>query len=70
MAGCSGCRKRAKKPLGQKKAEENKPVSRQPTTAKMRQSFTLITRDNRTMTFGSRLEAEAERVRAGGGTIR
>jgi hypothetical protein len=33
------------------------------------QSFTLQTADGRTQTFGSRLEAQAERVRAGGGTI-
>ena len=33
-------------------------------------SFTLDTTDGRTLNFGSRLEAEAARIRHGGGTIR
>lgn len=33
-------------------------------------SFVLQTIDGRTQAFGSRLEADAARVRAGGGTIR
>lgn len=38
--------------------------------ARRTQTFTLTTPDRRTQTFGSRLEAEAARVRSGGtGTI-
>ena len=33
------------------------------------QSFTLRTSDGRTQSFGSRLEANAAMIRAGGGTI-
>lgn len=35
-----------------------------------RERFTLNTRNGKTLTFGSRLEAEAARVREGGGSIR
>lgn len=34
------------------------------------ESFTLQDRNGRTQSFGSKLEANAARVRAGGGTIR
>lgn len=71
--GCN-CKDRTK-PLG-----PNKTVTPAATTRKMKsatppplgkkQSFTLETRDGKTQTFGSRLESEAARVRAGGGTIR
>lgn len=33
------------------------------------QSFTLKTNDGRTMTFGSKLEAEAAKIRSGGGQV-
>jgi hypothetical protein len=33
------------------------------------QSFALVTTDGRTQSFGSRLEAEAARVRAGSGRV-
>jgi len=39
-------------------------------TASATQSFVLTTRDGKTETFASRLEANAARVRRGGGTIR
>lgn len=35
-----------------------------------RERFALETRDGRTMTFGSQLEANAARVREGGGSVR
>lgn len=75
--GCSRCRKTTP-PLGSKTPtpppEPPRPPSgavTKPTTAKMptSQTFTLQTIDGRTMTFGSRLEAEATRIRSGGGTI-
>lgn len=40
------------------------------TKSSERQRFTLETQDGRTMSFGSQLEAEAARVREGGGNIR
>ena len=36
----------------------------------MTQSFQLQARDGSTQSFGSKLEADAARIRAGGGTIR
>lgn len=33
------------------------------------QTFTLVTNDGRTQTFGTRLEAKAAKIRAGGGRI-
>jgi hypothetical protein len=36
----------------------------------MTQNFTLQTRDGGTQSFGSKLEADAARIRAGGGEIR
>lgn len=35
-----------------------------------KQRYTLTTTGGRVMTFGSRLEADAERVRRGGGTVK
>lgn len=53
----------------QKSAEQKKKVSRTPTASSF-QHFTLEQRDGTTQTFGSRLEAEAARIRSGGGTVR
>lgn len=75
--GCN-CNKKVK-PLGTSGAQKSNTSP--PTTAKLKrtstpppqgttQSFTLQARDGSTATFGSRLEAEAARVRAGGGSIR
>lgn len=66
---CKPCAKNRRRPLSpnQKKAQEDKrdnQPARQPS-----QSFTLRTSDGRTQKFGSRLEAEAAKVRAGGGSI-
>lgn len=68
--------KSAKKTTTQKTAqkgttsEQTKKVSRTPTASSFQQ-FTLERRDGTTQTFGSRLEAEAERIRSGGGgTVR
>ena len=51
------------------KSAEQKKVSRTPTASSF-QRFTLEQRDGTTQTFGSRLEAEAARIRSGGGTVR
>lgn len=53
----------------EQKGAEQKKVSRTPTASSF-QHFTLEQRDGTTQTFGSRLEAEAARVRSGGGTVR
>lgn len=75
--GCTSCGKKAR-PLGPSSQKNTSP----PTKAKMKQpapqppmrgktqSFTLQARDGSMTTYGSRLEAEAARVRAGGGNIR
>lgn len=59
--GCN-CRKN-RPPLGsnKKKREEAKGKTQQ---------FTLLRKDGTKATFGSFLEANAERVRGGGGTVR
>ena len=68
--GCN-CGK-TKRPAGMRKGNK-KDTPNYPVPAKatgQRQSFRLTTTDGKTQTFGSRLEASAARVRAGGGTIR
>ena len=39
-------------------------------TTTMKASYLLTRRDGTTQSFGSRLEAEAERTRSGGGSVR
>lgn len=56
MGGCN-CRGRSK-PTGM----GTKPAPRT-------QKFILQTKDGKTQSFGSQLEAQAARIRAGGGTI-
>lgn len=62
---CGRCGRKSPPPLGQTTTTTTLVVP-----AKMAHSYTLLTTDNRTLTFGSRLEAEAARVRNGGGVIR
>lgn len=75
-----GCNCNKRKPVGPRTSNQN--LVDDPTKARMRQparptpppsgetqTFTLSTSDGRTQTFGSRLEAEAERIRRGGGSI-
>lgn len=79
--GCN-CGKNRRRPLGKggaaerDKAEGRKPADNSQagirsrtnsTSTGRRQSFALRTTDGRTAFFGSRLEAEAARVRTGGG---
>lgn len=69
--GCN-CKNRRKSPYGtgnnRPTPNVDKPVKPTPKTT---QSFSLITPDRRVQTFGSRLEAQAALVRAGGvGTIK
>jgi len=73
MAPCN-CGKNRVKPLGPSKAQKasgtpkkGNPV--QPAKGRT-QSFTLQARDGSTTVYGSRLEAEAARVRRGGGSIK
>lgn len=67
--GC-GCRKKTA-PLGPSKKTETASKKGNPVKpAKGRtQSFTLQARDGSLTVYGSRLEAEAARVRKGGGTV-
>lgn len=51
-------------PAGPAPRQRNTPVRA------VSQSFALDTTDGRTQTFGSKLEADAARVRAGGGRLR
>lgn len=41
-----------------------------PATPVQQQSFAFTGRNGKTQTFGSKLEADAERVRSGGGSVR
>lgn len=62
-----GCKKNKTAPLGSgsnPKTKRKMPVFGDPKGKQ--QKFTLETRDGRTLTFGSALEARAERKRQGG----
>lgn len=70
--GCN-CRK-SPPPLGMKRTQQTQDDKKKmPVMERSKgrtQSFTLTRVDGTTATFGSRLEAEAARRRAGGGTVR
>lgn len=58
-------------PAGSISAASKAPAgSSTPRETPTQQSFALTTRDGKTQTFGSKLEADAERVRRGGGSVR
>jgi len=70
-----GCNCGKKRPTGMSPSKRDQRAASYPIPATkkasgQRQSFRLTTTDGKTQTFGSRLEASAARVRAGGGTIR
>lgn len=73
----TGNNRSARKPLDTS-ADMSQPTGRDPKAAQRSarlgtgrtQSFTLEARDGSTQTFGSRLEAQAARVRTGGGTVK
>lgn len=71
MAPCN-CGKNRTAPLGStqnpKTKKSSMPVADKPKGKE--QKFTLETREGKVMTFGSALEARAERKRRGGGILR
>lgn len=69
--GC-GCNKKTR-PLGPSKSQKASAAPKKGNPVKpakgRTQSFTLQARDGSRTVYGSRLEAEAARVRKGGGTV-
>ena len=66
-----GVRKGAAIPASASKVESKSVPNTRPKKASgTTQQFALERTDGKTQIFGSRLEAEAARVRAGGGTVR
>lgn len=57
MSGCGGCAAR-------RRAQQARRVE-QPSASKAEQQFALVKRGGDTVTYGSKLEAEAENARAG-----
>lgn len=73
--GCTSCgkgkRRTRQAPVYKKDGTKQTPQQEQRSLVKKkRETYTLIPETGRTQTFGSFLEANAARVRQGGGTIR